>query len=343
MKLVIVIPCRDEEESLPETLRQVPRSIPGVDEVEVLVVDDGSSDRSTEVALASGADAVLELGAWRGLAEVFRQGLDAAVSMGADLVVTLDADGQYDPAGIPRLLPPLLDGQADLVLGVRPIDRMQGFSWLKRRLQHLGSAVVSSLCGQPIRDAVTGFRAYLAETALRLTVVNTYTYTVETLIQAGRDRLRVAQVDIEAHSTERPSRLMRSTAEYVARMIAVMARITTLHYPLRVFGLGALAFLVPGLALGARFLAFFATTGGAGHVQSLILCAVLLMLSGLSLSLGLLADATAANRRLLQEVLLRQKTHALVIGTARTALERRLRRRGSPLAAGELPLPAAVQ
>lgn len=326
MKLVVVLPCRDEEESLPATLRGIPRSLPGVDEVEVLVVDDGSRDRSVEVALQGGADAVLPLGAWRGLAEVFRQGLDAALSLGADLVVTLDADGQYDPAGIPRLLPPLLQEQAELVLGIRPIDRMEGFSWLKRRLQRLGSRVVSILCGQEIRDAVTGFRAYSAETALRLTVLNPYTYTVETLLQAGRERLRVAQVDIEARATRRPSRLMRSTGEYVARMGALMLRVTTLYNPLRVFGLAALALLAPGLVLGLRFLVFLATTGGVGHVQSLILCAVLLILSGLSFSLGLLADATAANRLLLQEILVRQKRAALGGEAARAALERRLRR-----------------
>jgi len=307
MKLVVIIPCRNEEQDIGGTIRAIPRDIPHFSEVEVLVVDDGSSDSSIAKAREAGADHVVELGRHRGLSEAFRRGMESALGIGADVAVVLDADGQYPPEEVGLLALPVAQGKADIALGVRPIWNHPDFSPIKRVLQRMGSKVVSLLCRQPIQDAVTGFRAYDREAMLRLLVLNEYTYTVETLIQASYEGLRITHVDINVRPTTRPSRLVRSIPSYIGRMLGIMFRVTLRYFPLKVFSLFAICFLLPGLALGTRFLVFYVQGQGQGHMQSLLLCTLLILISIHTMGLGLLADLIATNRRLLQEVLIANK------------------------------------
>ncbi|HEX5416535.1 MAG TPA: glycosyltransferase family 2 protein [Chloroflexota bacterium] len=305
MRLVVQIPCFNEEDHLPRVIAEIPRYIAGVDEVLVLVVDDGSRDRTAAAAREAGADAVARHARNRGLAAAFRTGLDAALRLGADVIVNTDGDGQYAGAEIPRLIAPILAGQADLVVGDRAPGSAAHFSLSKRRLQGLGSWVVRQLSNTEVPDAPSGFRAFSRDAALRLNIVTTYSYTLETLIQAGTQRLAVSSVPITARATGRRSRLARSMFDYVLRSLITMGRAYAMYQPVRVFVLTSLVILLPGLLGFLRFFWYYLQGESGGHVQSLIFSAVLLIIGFQVGVLGLVADLIAANRRLTEETLYR--------------------------------------
>lgn len=307
MKLVIQIPAWNEEEHLPAALAELPRRVEGFEAVELLVVDDGSTDGTSAAARQAGA-AVVRLPLHGGLARAFTAGLEAALRLGADVIVNTDADGQYDPACIPDLVAPILAGQADLVLGDRGVATLQHFSPVKRLLQRLGSWVVQTLSGVPVPDATTGFRAFSRRAAAHLNCYTTFTYTLETLIQAGQSGLAVSSVPIRTRETVRPSRLFRSNLGYVLVSVATLLRLVFIYRPLRSLLALACVCWLPSLILFGRFAYFYLTDiSPAGHVQSLIVSAVL-ALAGVQLAvLGALADLTAFNRRMLDEIRGRQR------------------------------------
>ncbi|MBK8480148.1 MAG: glycosyltransferase family 2 protein [Proteobacteria bacterium] len=308
MKLIIQIPCFNERDTLAQTVAELPRALPGIDCLEYLVIDDGSHDGTADVARACGVHHVVRFAQNRGLARAFMAGIDACLRLGADVIVNTDADNQYLAADIPRLIAPILEGRAEVVVGDRQVQQVAAFSPLKKRLQRLGSWVVRLASHTAVPDATSGFRAYAREAALRLFVTNEFTYTLETLIQTGHANLAVCSVPVGTNPRTRASRLFRSIPQYVRRSMATILRIYTMYRPLRAFlGVAALLFL-PGLALGLRFLYFHLTaTGAAGHIQSVILAATLLLLAFTVLLFGMLADLIGANRKLLEELLLRQR------------------------------------
>ena len=304
MKLVVQLPCLNEEESLPAALRAIPRRIEGIDEVLVLVIDDGSKDRTREVALANGADHVLRFTRHKGLASGFMAGLDASLKLGADIIVNTDADNQYPAADIPRLIAPILRGEADMTIGDRQVSEVAHFSWMKQRLQMLGSWVVRKVSGTDVPDTTSGFRALSREAALRINIVSEFTYTLESIIQAGKKRLAIAHMPIEAKHT-RPSRLFGSTGEYVKRSVATILRIYAMYEPFKVFMiLGGLLFSA-GALLGLRYAYFWWQGAITGHFQSAILSVLLLILGFQTLQWGLMADLIASNRKLIEDLLYR--------------------------------------
>lgn len=303
MKLIIQIPAYNEEATLPQTIRDLPRLIPGIDEVRVLVIDDGSTDRTAEVAREAGADYVVRLKRNHGLAMAFMTGMEAALRLGADIIVNTDADNQYRGEDIARLIQPLLNGEADIVVGDRGVAALEHFSSLKRLLQRWGSWIVERAAGLPIPDATSGFRAFTREAALRLTVLSDYTYTLETLIQAGARKMKVIYVPVRVNPPARPSRLIRSLPSFLVISAVTIVRFYTMYRPLRVFiTLGGLL-ITGGLTLGTRFLYFYLRGDGAGHVQSLILAAILTIVGFQVCLIGLVADLIQMNRRMLEEVL----------------------------------------
>jgi glycosyltransferase involved in cell wall biosynthesis len=301
-KLIIQIPCFNEEATLGVTLDALPRSVPGFDVVEWLVIDDGSRDRTVDVALAHGVDHVVRVPGNRGLANGFRTGLRACVQLGADVIVNTDADNQYEARDIPALVKPVVDGDADIVVGARPISDTAHFSWRKKLLQRLGSFVVRVASRTTVADAPSGFRAMTREAASRLNVFNDYTYTLETLIQAGHQRLRVVSVPIRTNADLRPSRLLKSITSYVRFSAVTIIRTFVAYRPFRFFGIPGLLALLLGTAIGARFVALFIAGEGQGHVQSLILAAILMGSGVLLVLLALIADLVSVNRKLLEKV-----------------------------------------
>ncbi|HJU07387.1 MAG TPA: glycosyltransferase family 2 protein [Rhodanobacteraceae bacterium] len=303
MKLIIQIPCLNESETLAIALATLPREVQGFDEVEWLVVDDGSTDGTAELARKLGVDHVVRHPVNRGLAAAFMTGIDTALRQGADVIVNTDADNQYEAADIPKLVQPILEHRADMVIGARPIAQTEHFSWIKKQLQHFGSWAVRIASKTNVADAPSGFRAMTREAAMRLNVFNAYTYTLETIIQAGLSNLVVLSVPIRTNPDLRPSRLVRSMPNYVRRSLITILRVFVIYRPLRLFFLSGSILALFGLALGARFLVYyFGGEGGEGHVQSLILAALSLTLAGLSFMIGLLADLIATNRKLLEQV-----------------------------------------
>jgi glycosyltransferase involved in cell wall biosynthesis len=304
MKLIVQIPCHNEGEHLPATLAAIPRDIEGVTAMEVLVIDDGSTDRTSEIARQHGVDHIIRFARRRGLAQGFRTGIDTCLRRGADIIVNTDGDNQYAGADISKLVAPILAGQADIVIGDRDPGALKHFSWAKRKLQRLGSWFMRRLSGTRVADATSGFRAYSREAATRLNVVTDFTYTLETLIQAGKLRLAVVDVPVRTHPTERTSRLAPTMFHYLAQAGTAMARAYTLYEPLRIFSILGLLLSLGGVALGARFLYFFwFVDGGRGHVQSLILAAILAIVGFQVLCLAVLADLLAGNRKLVEEAL----------------------------------------
>jgi len=307
MKLLIQIPAYNEAEVLPETIRSLPRAIAGVDQIEVLVVDDGSSDGTAEVAKTAGADHVVRLPRHQGLARAFVAGLEGCLERGADIIVNTDADNQYAAEDIPRLVEPILAGRAELVVGDRGVASLETFSLMKRFLQRFGSRVVGLASGVPVPDATSGFRGLSREAALRTLVLSEYTYTLETLIQAGARRMAIEFVTVRANPPARRSRLMRNLYHYTSSSAATILRAYTLYRPLRVFTAAGGLMLAGGLALSLRYLYFYALGRGAGHLQSVILAAILLIVGFQVLMIGVLADLIGFNRRILEEVLFRQR------------------------------------
>jgi glycosyltransferase involved in cell wall biosynthesis len=302
MKLIIQIPCFNEATSLPITLAALPRSVAGCEQVEWLVIDDGSSDDTAAVARQSGVDHVIRHSTNRGLAAAFMSGLDAATGLGADIIVNTDADNQYDARDIETLVKPIIDGKAEFVIGARPIETTQHFSWLKRRLQSLGSRVVRIASGTNVADAPSGFRAMTRDVALRLNVFNSYTYTLETIIQAGRSNIRVMSVPVRTNPDMRPSRLVKSVGSYVGKSLSTIVRIFATYRPMLFFWLLGGLFTLAGLASGIRFLIYVAIGAGTGHVQSVIFTAMCITLGFLLFMLGFIADLMATNRRLLERI-----------------------------------------
>jgi Glycosyltransferases involved in cell wall biogenesis len=302
MKLIIQIPCLNEAPTLAIAVRALPREVAGFETVELLVVDDGSKDATSQVARDLGVHHVIRHPVNRGLAAAFMTGLDAAIRLGADVIVNTDADNQYHGADIPRLTAPILVGEADMVIGARPIDQTEHFGWVKKKLQKLGSWAVRLASKTDIADAPSGFRAISRDAATRLNVFNSYTYTLETIIQAGLSNLRVVSIPIRTNRDLRPSRLVKSIPSYVRRSLVTILRVFVTYRPLLVFLWLAVLVGTPGLALCVRFLYFYANGQGSGHVQSLIAASMLIILAALASMIGLIADLISVNRKLLERI-----------------------------------------
>ena len=307
-KLIIQIPCLNEADTLPATLAGLPRSIPGIDVIEVLVIDDGSRDGTADIARAAGVDHVVRFRRNKGLAAAFTAGIDASLRHHADFIVNTDADNQYPGHEIPKLLQPLLDGQADIVIGDRNIAEVQHMGWRKRQLQRFGSWVVRQVSGTSVPDTTSGFRAYTRDAALRMTIVSEFSYTLESIIQAGKKRMAIAHVEIQSNPRTRDSRLFDSIFSYIKRSSATIVRIYAMYEPLKVFTYIGLVVFSGGFALGLRFLYFVVfgeSGGGSRHIQSLILAAVLMIVGMFVVLIGLVADLISANRKLLEDLVYR--------------------------------------
>jgi Glycosyltransferases involved in cell wall biogenesis len=310
MKLIIQIPCYNEAETLEVTLNDLPKHIDGVDEIEYLIINDGSADNTVEVARNWGVQHVVDFKCNRGLAKGFQAGLDECLRQGADIIVNTDADNQYNGDDIETLIKPILDGKADIVIGERPIDQTEHFSPLKKKLQHLGSWVVRKASQTDIPDAPSGFRAFSREAALRMNVNNEYTYTLETIVQAGRNKMAITSVPIRTNPELRKSRLFNSMFGYIKKSIFTIIRAYIMYRPLDFFGkLGVIPFLI-GIILGIRYLIFMAMGNGGGHVQSLLLAVALIIIGFLIWVIGIQADLISANRKLLEDIRYETKKHS---------------------------------
>lgn len=302
MKLIIQIPCYNEEKTLEVALNDLPRKIEGIDEIEYLIINDGSKDNTVKVALNWGVHYVVSFTRNKGLAKGFMAGLDACLRYGADIIVNTDADNQYCGADIEKLVRPILDGQADIVIGERPIDQTEHFSPLKKKLQHLGSWVVRKASNTDIPDAPSGFRAFSRDAALHINVVNEYTYTLETIVQAGRNKMAIMSVPIRTNAELRPSRLFSSMYGYIKKSMLTIIRAYLMYKPLRFFTFVGLLPFVIGLGLGIRYIVFMCMGMSGGHIQSLILASTLLLLGVMCWMIGIQADMIAANRKILEEI-----------------------------------------
>lgn len=302
MKLIIQIPCYNEEKTLKQTVDDLPRKIEGIDEIEYLIINDGSTDNTVEVARSLGIHHIVSFKQNKGLAKAFMAGLDACLRLGADIIVNTDADNQYCGADIEKLVRPILEGRADIVIGERPIDDIKHFSWKKKKFQHIGSWVVRLASNTKVHDAPSGFRAYSREAALRLNVINEYTYTLETIIQAGHDKITMTSVPIRTNPETRKSRLFKSMWAYIRRSASVIIRSFMMYKPLKFFGILGMIIFLAGALIGIRFLIFYFSGTGAGHIQSLILSAILILMGVQTFIVGLQADIIAANRRILEDV-----------------------------------------
>jgi glycosyltransferase involved in cell wall biosynthesis len=308
MKLIVMIPCLNEEETLPQVVKTIPRQIPGISSVEVMIIDDGSTDNTINVALEHGVDHIVRLKQHMGLAKAFQSGIDTCLELGADIIVNTDGDNQYPSQSIPELIEPIISGQADIVIGDRQTHLIKEFSPTKRLLEKAGSWVVRSLSGiTEIRDAVSGFRAYSRYSASRIHLSNTFSYTTESVIQAGKSGLHIRSVNITTNPKTRPSRLYKHVSGFIMRTAAIIMRSYAMYEPLKLFSmLGAISFVF-GIGLGSRYIYFVFAGEGDGHVQSLILGAILLGSGLLFASLGILADLISTNRKLLEELVWREK------------------------------------
>lgn len=302
MKLIIQIPCYNEAETLEIALNALPKHIDGVDVIEYLIINDGSKDNTVEVARNWGVNYIVNFRNNKGLARGFMAGLDACLRNGADIIVNTDADNQYCGDDIEKLIQPILRGEAGMVVGERPIDQTEHFSPLKKKLQHLGSWVVRKASRTDIPDAPSGFRAYSRHTAMRMNVINEYTYTLETIVQAGRQKMAITSVPIRTNGELRPSRLFNSMFGYVKKSMLTIGRALMMYKPLYCFAWIAGIFGVIGVGVGIRFLVYYFTGNGAGHIQSLILASMFIIIAVLCGVIGLLGDVIAANRKLLEEI-----------------------------------------
>jgi len=303
MKLIIQIPCYNEAETIGATLRHLPKKLAGIKQIETLIIDDGSQDQTVRQAKEAGATHVLRLDKHAGLAHAFAAGLNESIRLGADVIVNTDADNQYVAEDIDKLIQPIITRQAGLVVGDRGVISVREFSPIKRLLQKIGSFIVGRAAGLPIPDATSGFRALSREVALRTNVLSKYSYTLETLIQAGATGVPVAYVPIRVNPPTRPSRLMKGTFDYLFHSGATIIRAFSMYRPLKVFTIFSSLFILAGLILGIRFLVFYFQGSGAGHIQSVILAAVLLIIGFQTFLIGLVADLISANRKLSEEIL----------------------------------------
>lgn len=302
MKLIIQIPCFNEAETLEIALNDLPKHIDGIDKIEYLIINDGSVDNTVEVARKWGVHYVVNFKRNKGLAKGFMAGLDACLRNDADIIVNTDADNQYYGEDIEKLVRPIIEGKTDIVVGARPIDQTEHFSPLKKKLQHLGSWVVRKASKSDIPDAPSGFRAYSREAAMRLNVTNEYTYTLETIVQAGREKIAMESVPIRTNAELRPSRLFHSMLGYVKKSMVTIVRAFMMYKPLKFFTIvGIIPFLI-GVAIGIRYLVFVFTGTAGGHVQSLILACILILMGTITIIIGMQADIIAANRKLLEDI-----------------------------------------
>lgn len=301
MKLIIQIPCFNEQNTLLTTLNDLPRHLEGIDEIEYLIINDGSLDETTKVAWDWGVNYIVNFTQNKGLAKGFMTGIDVCLENGADIIVNTDADNQYYGEDIEKLIKPILDGKADIVIGERPIDQNEDFSFLKKKLQHLGSWAVRQASNTSIPDAPSGFRAFSREAALKLNVVNDYTYTLETIVQAGREKIPIVSVPVRVNKALRPSRLSRTMWDYVRTSMLTILRAYLIYKPLKFFQFLSLFPTIPGLLVWIRFFYLYFRYGGAGHVQSLIIGCTLIIIGAICLMIGILGDTITANRKILQD------------------------------------------
>lgn len=301
MKLIIQIPCYNEAQTLEVALNDLPRKLDGIDTIEYLIINDGSADNTVEVAKKWGVHHIVNFKQNKGLAKGFMAGLDGCLRNGADIIVNTDADNQYCAEDIETLIRPILTGEADMVIGARPIDETEHFSFIKKKLQHLGSWAVRRASNTDIPDAPSGFRALSREAAMRINVVNDYTYTLETIVQAGREKIPITSVPIRTNAELRPSRLFHSIWGYVKKSMITILRAYMMYKPLKSFSFLAVPPVAIGLLIGFRFLYYIAIGRPGGHVQSLILACTLIIMGFLTFMIGLVADVIAANRKLLQD------------------------------------------
>ena len=321
-KLIIQIPCLNEAEILPQTLADLPQHIAGIDTIEWLVIDDGSSDNTSDVARQHGVHHIVRFRTRKGLAAAFMAGLDEAVRQGADYIVNTDADNQYAGDDITTLVRPLLDGTADMVIGDRNIRTLRNMPMVKRWLQQMGSWVVRQVSNTRVPDTTSGFRAYTREAALRQTLVSEFSYTLETIIQAGKKRMAIEHVPVATNEKTRPSRLFDSMFTYIKKSAATIVRIYAMYEPLKVFTLAGLVFFGVGFAISFRFLFYYFAGEGSGHLQSLILSAVLMIVGFQIMLIGLMADVISASRKLTEELLYRVRSLELSLQTRRTPAQK---------------------
>jgi glycosyltransferase involved in cell wall biosynthesis len=307
MKLIIQIPCYNEEETLEQTLKELPTHIEGIDEIEVLIIDDGSTDRTIEIAKENRIQHIINFKENRGLAAAFSEGIDRSIELGADIIVNTDGDNQYCGADIPKLVRPILNNSADIVIGNRNTNRIKHFSWIKRRLQSIGTKVVNAISGTKVGDSVCGFRAYTREAAMKINIQTEFSYTIETLIQMGHEKLKVVSVPVRTNKTVRKSRLAKNVPSFIMNQLKTMIRAYTTYKALTLFTIIAIIMFIPGFVGLVRFLYFFIIGEGYGHLQSLVVSVMLVIMSVNLFLVGLLADAVSFNRKLLEKILLNFK------------------------------------
>jgi len=307
LKLIVQIPCLNEKKTLPETVKDIPRRIDGIDSVEILIIDDGSTDRTVAVARELGVDHIVRNTGNKGLAISFMNGLEACLRLGADIIVNTDGDNQYHGADIPKLVGPIMRKEADIVVGDRQTDSIGHFSFTKKKLQKMGSRMVRLLSGTRVPDTVSGFRAFSRAAALQINVISTYSYTVETLIQAGNKRLAISSVPVGTNPKTRESRLVKSIPRFMMYQMSTMVRMYAMFRPLRTFFMIGAVLILGALVPSGRFLYFYFLGKGGGHIQSLILATILFITGFQVLIVGLLGDVISSNRKLIEEVLLRVK------------------------------------
>lgn len=322
-KLIIQIPCLNEAETLPATIAALPREVPGVDIVEWLIIDDGSTDDTVAAARKCGVHHVVSHPMNQGLARAFSTGLDACLRLGADIIVNTDADNQYDAAAIPALIKPILERRADFVVGDRGTDEISHFSWSKKRLQKVGSWVVRQASGTRVPDATSGFRALSRHAALKLNIISEFTYTLESLIQAGNKNIATTSVPVSTNPVTRKSRLFKSNWGYIRRSAKTIVRIYSMYRPMRAFVMLGVLMSSIGLVLGLRFLYYFFTEGGGGKIQSLLLGVIMLVVGAQTILTGFLADVMGHNRNLVEDVLFRIKRMELELGARSTRSDQR--------------------